>query len=276
MRNQVKSNLGESKSSIADGSINDRHINKEDVNDGHINDRYINDGDLTSSDEDESGKYRCTKCKDVTYILTKEGAVPCSCKSIRESEMMLKKSGISKEFANKTFDSLDYSCNMQIFNAYNMAREYVMDFEEILDNRQNSIIFMGSVGGGKSHLSFAIANDLMKKGKSVIYMGYRDAIIKMKQNVMNMDVYEKIIKKYKDCKVLMIDDLFKGNITGSDINIIFEIVNHRYFNNLPMIISTEKNMDELLQIDEAIGSRILEMCRSHTIELKGRKLNYRL
>ena len=72
-----------------------------------------------------------------------------------------------------------------------MAREYVKNFEEIKDSRKTSIIFMGSVGGGKSHLSFAIANNLMKNGVGVIYMGYRESIMKIKQNVMNMDEYEK-------------------------------------------------------------------------------------
>ena len=100
--------------------------------------------------------------------------------------------------------------------------------------------------------------------------------MKIKQNVMNMDTYEKIMNRYKQCKVLLIDDLFKGNITFSDINIIFEIVNYRYFNNLAMIISTEKCKSDLLQIDEAIGSRILEMTKDYNIELKGRKLNYRI
>ena len=33
---------------------------------------------------------------------------------------------------------------------------------------------------------------------------------------------------------------------------------------------------ELLEIDEAIGSRILEMTKDYGIELKGRKLNYRI
>ena len=56
---------------------------------------------------------------------------------------------------------------------------------------------MGSVGGGKSHLSFAIANALMKEGVGVIYMGYRESIMKIKQNVMNMDEYEKIMSRYK-------------------------------------------------------------------------------
>lgn len=230
----------------------------------------------SSMDKDEDNKYKCKKCKDVTFILTERGAVPCSCKELREAERILSKSGISKEFANKTFDNFDYSRNVQVLNAYNMARQYVNNFQDIKDSRPNSIIFMGSVGGGKSHLSFAIANALMKKGVGVIYMGYRESIMKIKQNVMNMDEYEKIMNRYKKCKVLLIDDLFKGNITLSDINIIFEIVNYRYFNNLPMIISTEKCIKDLLEIDEAIGSRILEMAKDYNMELKGGKLNYRI
>ena len=107
-------------------------------------------------------------------------------------------------------------------------------------------------------------------------MGYRDVIMRLKQNVMNEEGYEKIMSRYKNCRVLLIDDLFKGSVTASDINIVFEIVNHRYFNNLPMIISTEKKIDELLKIDEAIGSRILEMCGDYNIELNGKKLNYRI
>ena len=229
-----------------------------------------------SSMDNDDNKYKCKKCKDVTYILTEKGAVPCSCKELREAERILSKSGISKEFANKTFDNFDYSRNVQILNAYKMAREYVKNFEEIKDSRKNSIIFMGSVGGGKSHLSFAIANALMKEGVGVIYMGYRESIMKIKQNVMNMDEYEKIMSRYKKCKVLLIDDLFKGNITLSDINIMFEIVNYRYFNNLPMIMSTEKGGKELIEIDEAIGSRILEMAKDYNMELKGGKLNYRI
>jgi len=53
-------------------------------------------------------------------------------------------------------------------------------------------------------------------------------------------------------------------------------VNYRYFNNLPMIISTEKGGEDLIKIDEAIGSRILEMAKDYNMELKGGKLNYRI
>lgn len=115
---------------------------------------------------------------------------------------------------------------------------------------------MGSVGGGKTHLSLVIANELMKNGVGVIYMGYRDSIIKLKQNIMDASVYDSMMSKYKSCKILLIDDLFKRSVTSSDVNIVFGIVNHRYFNNLPGIISSEKGREDLIKIDEAIGLRI--------------------
>lgn len=221
-------------------------------------------------------KYDCNKCRDTTYILVGDEAFPCSCKEVRRAKKILEKSGISEEFSKKTFDNFDYSRNVQTIDSYTVARSYVRDFDKIRNNRKNSVIFMGSVGGGKTHLSLAIANELMKKGVGVVYMGYRDCIIRFKQNIMDASAYESMMSRYKSCKVLLIDDLFKGSITSSDLNVIFEIVNHRYFNNLPMIVSSEKRREELLKIDEAIGSRILEMCGDYSVELKGSRLNYRI
>lgn len=136
---------------------------------------------------------------------------------------------------------------------------------------------MGQPGSGKTHLSIAIANQLIENHISVIYMQYRDVITILKQTISNdSEVYQAQINKYKDAKVLLIDDLFKGSITKSDINIMFEIANHRYLKKLPTIISTEKTFEELLEIDEAVGSRIIEMSKDHLIQLVGKKLNYRI
>ncbi|EPZ58923.1 putative aAA ATPase [[Clostridium] sordellii ATCC 9714] len=45
---------------------------------------------------------------------------------------------------------------------------------------------------------------------------------------------------------------------------------------MPMIVSCEKGVDELLDIDEAIGSRLIEMSKDYLVEMKGRKLNFRV
>lgn len=219
---------------------------------------------------------KCHKCRDLTFIIEDTVAYPCECRGIREAKRILERSGISNEFRKKTFDNFKYDSDLQLIKAYSISKGYVEDFKNIEKNRTNSIILTGQVGSGKTHLSMAICNCLMDKGIGVIYMGYREEIVRIKQNIMDPYYYNKIMNKYKNSRVLLIDDLFKGNITGSDINIIFEIINHRYFNNLPVIVSSEKSLKEIIDIDEAIGSRILEMSKDYRCEIKGKKLNHRL
>lgn len=107
-------------------------------------------------------------------------------------------------------------------------------------------------------------------------MAYRNAVTRIKQNIMDEEVYNRELNQYTSAQVLYIDDLLKGRLTETDINIMYEIVNYRYMNNMPVIISTEKSTDDLLAFDEAIGSRLIEMCRGNIIQLQGRELNYRL
>ncbi|MBO3445855.1 ATP-binding protein [Clostridium sp. CCUG 7971] len=221
-------------------------------------------------------EYRCDKCRDLTFIIDDGVAIPCECRAIREACNILKKSGISEEFRNKTFDNFDYACDVQTFDAYRVATKYVNDFDCIEKSRNNSIMFVGQVGSGKTHLSLAIANELMDSGVGVLYMGYRDVIVRIKQNIMDEVYYHKVMNRYKNARVLLIDDLLKGSVSGSDINIIFELVNHRYFNSLPVIVSSEKGFEELIEIDEAIGSRLVEMCKGYRVEIRGKRLNYRI
>ena len=70
--------------------------------------------------------------------------------------------------------------------------------------------------------------------------------------------------------------LLNGKTTESDINIMFEIINYRYLNSKAIIISSELTQDRLLDFDEAVGSRIIEMCKNRISEVAGIENNYRL
>ena len=104
------------------------------------------------SSEKNLKEYRCYKCRDMTFIINDDVAVPCSCRKVREAEDILKKSGISKKFRNKRFDNFDYSVDMILMDAYKKASDYVKFFNEIENDRGNSIMFLGQVGSGKTHL----------------------------------------------------------------------------------------------------------------------------
>lgn len=229
--------------------------------------------------------YKCKDCKDTGWITMDDGGhgtmKRCKCYSAKRAEELMKKSGISLEFRKKTFENFDTRNIAQLVNAKNKSMKYIQNFKRYEGTKNNSIMFCGQTGAGKTHLGIAICNSLMSINVSVSYMAYRNAITKIKQKLVNEAEYEKELTKYMQSRVLYIDDLLKGKITESDINILYEIVNYRYMNNLPMIISTEKLIDGLLEFDEAIGSRIIEMCRRNIFvfeedEDKGEELNYRL
>lgn len=225
---------------------------------------------------DTQENYKCNKCRDRTFILVDNEGIPCECRALREAESILRNSGISEEFSKKTFENFNYSINTLTVNLYTTAKGYAKNFKNFEKDKGNSVLFMGRSGCGKTHLSLSIANYFMQNGIGVVYMNYREDMTSIKQNILDSNMYNRYLNRYKNARVLLIDDLFKGSITASDINIIFEIINYRYFNNKPIIISTEKYKNDLLNIDEAIGSRILEMCEKFNIEVRGNGLNYRI
>ncbi len=225
--------------------------------------------------------YVCPKCKDTGYILKtdergNEIATKCECYAVKQAKRIMNMSGISEEFAGKSFDNFNTKGHEQLISAKAKAVGYVDNFIKTEHERYNSILFSGQVGSGKTHLGMAICNCLMSRNIAVTYMTYRNTVTKIKQRMTDEVDYEKEVSRYAGARVLYIDDLLKGRITESDVNIMYEIVNYRYMNSLPVIISTEKALDELLEFDEAIGSRLIEMCRGNIIQLQGKELNYRL
>ena len=211
------------------------------------------------------------------FIIQDDGAAKeCECRSLRIAEEKLKASGVSEEFRKKTFDNFNYEKSIEVMEAFMKAKSYSKNFDEIRVTRKNSVMFVGQVGSGKTHLAIAISNILLGKGIGVIYMPYRDSITNLKQSILDSENYQREISKYKNAQVLLIDDLLKGEATPSDIKIMYEIVNYRYFKNLPIITTSEKTVDDLIKIDEAIGSRLYEMSKDYIAEMVGDKLNYRI
>lgn len=204
-------------------------------------------------------------------------ARPCICREPQRAMTMIEQSGIGEEFKEKGFKNFD-DRNMDILKkAKAMGIDYCKKFPEIKNTSRNSVLYCGQCGAGKTHLSVAIANAIMDTHKTaVVYMPYREWITRLKQRALDESGFNSTIDRFKQAPVLIVDDLLKGKNSETDVNILFEIVNFRYLKRLPMIVSTEKTVDELLKFDEGCGSRILEMSRGHCVEIIGSEYNYRL
>ena len=221
--------------------------------------------------------YDCPICRNKGNIayLDEDGyrrVYRCDCMKIRANQERIQRSGLADAVTRYTFDSWQ-DCEPWQEQAKKIALEYAQ-------NKQGWFIAFGSVGTGKSHICTAICNELMKDGMDVLYSLWRDVSTKAKAAVNNTDQYAEIVEPMKTIPVLYIDDFYKTGKgqepTTADVNLAFEIINARYTNSsLLTIISTELTIAELMDIDEAVGSRIYEKCKGHGVSFVGHK-NWRL
>lgn len=213
-------------------------------------------------------EYQCKKCRDLGYIFQEDEkgytvATPCECIEKRQIKEKLEGCGLTDSFKKKTFSTFKTDTEHQK-QAKLRAMSYCKKFKE----EKGSFLLTGNPGTGKTHLGIAIMMQLVNQNVGCRYAEYISLIMRLKQCCMDPINYNKEINEYKNCTVLFLDDLLKGQTSEADRKYIYEIINYRYMTEKPIIVSTEKSLDELMNYDAAITSRIIEMCRENIIEFK--------
>lgn len=158
------------------------------------------------------------------------------------------------------------------------AREYAERFEAVQQTENNWLVFLGEPGCGKTHLSMAVANHLLNTGVQVLYFPHVEGVNELRNAVTQEGALAEKIDGMKKVPVLIWDDIFKGRETPTDFVLekMFEVLNYRYLNLLPTVINSERTPEQLIEIDRAVGSRILERGRGHMVVAKGLEMNFRL
>lgn len=230
--------------------------------------------------------YNCDKChnKGVTVRAYQDdiGAwkliyTDCECAEVRRTIKRMKASGLKDIIRDYTFAK---------YQAIEPWQKQIKDAAMAYAKEPNGWFFVGGQSGsGKTHICTAICREFLLAGMPVQYMLWRDDVVKLKAAITEPESYKALIARYKDTKVLYIDDLFKTGKsqegtpqrpTGADVNVAFEIINYRYNNpELLTVISSECTVDELLDIDEAVAGRIVEKAKTFSLG-KDRKKNWRL
>lgn len=224
--------------------------------------------------------YNCTKCLNRGDIaVLKDGGgvafVDCDCVRIRRCIAKMEQSGLREVIRDYTFEAFNDSEEWQ-----KSIKQGAMAYAA---NASGWLLFCGQSGSGKTHLCTAVCRKLLLDGAEVVYMPWREDARAVKNIDQSRQAEE--LARLKNAAVLYIDDLWKVgrsadgscNPTAADVNLAFEIINYRYTKRLPTIISTEKTPEELVNIDEATGGRIVEMANANTYCIsKQPGRNYRL
>lgn len=223
--------------------------------------------------------YNCELCKNRGHslVLGADGVElyrECRCIQTRATLQRAKKSGLGDVITEYTFDKYITTEDWQL-NLKRTAQAFCTE------DSAKWFFIGGTVGCGKTHLCTAIAAHYIKAGYEVKYMLWAEEAKKLKA-LVNDESYQSLIEKYKSVPVLYIDDFLKvkqgEQPTAADINLAFEIINHRLINREAItIISSEKMLDEIMDYDEATMSRIYQKTGVYKLNIpKDRNKNYRL
>lgn len=220
--------------------------------------------------------YECKICNDTGYIQENNKSVICHCLKQRLLNIAYNKSNLS-DIKNENFDNFNTSLfsdevNTKKYkikcsprqNIENIKKECLKFIENFDNLEEKNLFFCGNTGLGKTYMSNAIANEILKKGKTVLYQTapvLLENVIDSKFTKYKNQNADEFYKNVLTVDLLIIDDLGTENINSMTVSELFTILNTRILNlnNKPTktIISTNLSIEQIFKIyEERIGSRI--------------------
>jgi len=118
----------------------------------------------------------------------------------------------------------------------------------------NPLFIYGGVGLGKTHLLQAIGNYIQNKGGNVIYSTSEQFINDFTRHLRNQTM-EKFKQKYRNCDVLIIDDIQFLSGKSSTQEELFHTFNDLYNGDKQIVLAADKTPKQIANLEERLISR---------------------
>ncbi len=126
--------------------------------------------------------------------------------------------------------------------------------ENFARSPQGWLLIEGGYGCGKTHLAAAIANFAVNMGTPTLFITVPDLLDTLRFAYSDPETtFEARFEEVRGADLLVLDDFGTQNATGWAQEKLFQIINFRYINKLPTVITTNLMLDE---IESRIRSRL--------------------
>ncbi len=186
---------------------------------------------------------------------------PCACRSaeiIDGARQRLFELSHLDRLSHLTFENFDIQGNKnakfmmpQDMNSLQLAKE---EAESFVRTHQGWLLLEGGYGCGKTHLAAAIANFAVSTGTPTLFITVPDLLDMLRFAFSDPETtFEARFEEIRNANLLILDDFGTQNATAWAQEKLFQIINYRYINKLPTVITTNLMLDE---IESRIRSRL--------------------
>jgi DNA replication protein DnaC len=214
---------------------------------------------------------------EVARIEAEAAAAETRAEELARISRLIGKSGMGERFIRRTFET--FVADESNSRAMAMCKRYADTFDERVKDGMGMML-SGKIGAGKTHLAASVANVLLGQGLTVVLLTMQRILDSIKDTYDDgsMSSTADVLEKYRSAALLIIDDLGKEQPTGWAQSELYRIVNDRYEQMRPVIVTTNYDDAALamrlgsgkgcdMVTAEAIVSRLREM--THAVVMNG-------
>jgi DNA replication protein DnaC len=223
---------------------------------------------FSTDDEPADPAPACERCGDAGFVRREVPvghpdfgkAVPCTCRadSLRElrRDRLARLSNLGP-LSRLTFDNLVKEGRSAEPHRRERFRRTYTAAVEYAANPSGWLVLLGPSGSGKTHLAAAIANARLAAGEPAIFQVVPDLLDHLRATFHPQSElpYDELFETVRNTPLLILDDLGTQSSTPWAREKLFQILNHRYNAQLPLIVTTNHRLEEL---DERLRARLAD------------------
>jgi len=209
----------------------------------------------------------CSICNDagVVHPLKENGAIdfsvviPCVCRSEeikkRKAEQLLRDCQLPARTENKTFGTFEIR-DLECKDAKEMSYRIAQGDDDVI-----FLTLISNTGRGKSHLAIAICREWLKRGEPARYAYVPELLDDIRASYQRDDItgqsYSQLLNLLGAIPLLVLDDLGTEKKSEWACEKLQMIIDHRARSALPLVVTTNKSLNELPNDDEGrISNRL--------------------